>query len=410
MRRVLALCLLGCAMLQAQQAPTATELPGKPFYIKQTWMIGGEGNWDYLAVDPVALQLFVAHGSVVQVVDLNTGTLAGVVHGMSEAHGIALDESGEFGFASDGPARQVKVFDRRTFKTVASIPTGPSPRAIVFDPQNKLVFAVSAVVQPLPAPNKSGLGPASQSKPSQSKSAVTVIDAQTQTVLGTILLPGKLGFAQTGGRGQVYVIIADRNEVVRLDAQAMASRLQGANGANRPDSTLPPAKDHVLDLSAISPSAANSSVSLIRYLPLGPACRDPRSLAVDAANLRLFVACGNMVMVVLNADTGEQVASLPTGPGTDAIAYDANRGLIYAANGGGAGSLTVIRQSVTDSYAVIQNLPTLRRARTLAVNPATGEVYLVTDLHGVNLNRPGAIGTLRSVPVSGSFQVLVIGN
>ena len=46
----------------------------------------------------------------------------------------------------------------------------------------------------------------------------------------------------------------------------------------------------------------------------------------------------------------------------------------------------------------------------MAVNPVSGEVYLVTDLLGVNLAQPGGIGTLKSGPASGSFQVLVIGN
>jgi hypothetical protein len=70
----------------------------------------------------------------------------------------------------------------------------------------------------------------------------------------------------------------------------------------------------------------------------------------------------------------------------------------------------MIRQDVTDSYAVIQDLPTRQRARTLAVNAVTGEVYLVTDLQGVDLAQPGGIGTLKTVPVSGSFEVLVVGH
>jgi hypothetical protein len=117
-----------------------------------------------------------------------------------------------------------------------------------------------------------------------------------------------------------------------------------------------------------------------------------------------------MKMAILNADTGEALTSLATGPGADAIGYDSNHGLIYSANGGAGGSLTVIRQDVADSYAVVQVLPTRQRARTLAANPATGEVYLVTDYLGVNLAQPGGIGTLQTTPANGSFQVLVIGN
>jgi len=59
---------------------------------------------------------------------------------------------------------------------------------------------------------------------------------------------------------------------------------------------------------------------------------------------------------------------------------------------------------------VIQNLPTRQRARTLAVDSDTGQIFLVTDYAGVNLAQPGGIGTLKSAAVSGSFQVLVVGH
>jgi DNA-binding beta-propeller fold protein YncE len=124
--------------------------------------------------------------------------------------------------------------------------------------------------------------------------------------------------------------------------------------------------------------------------------------------MRLFAACNNLTMKVLNASTGEFITSLPIGYGVEAIGYDPDRGLIYTANGAAMGSLTVIRQDVTDTYAVIQTLPTRERASTLAVNPATGDVYLVTDYHGAPLDKPGTIGTLHTPQAPDSFQVLVI--
>ena len=148
----------------------------------------------------------------------------------------------------------------------------------------------------------------------------------------------------------------------------------------------------------------------MRLFGLGSACREPRSLAVDGAHQRVFAACDNMKLAVMNAGSGEAVTSMPIGPGTDAVGYDPGRGLIYTANGGAQGTLTIVRQDVTDSYAIIQNLPTRQRARTLAVNTDTGEVYLVTDYAGVDLAQPGNIGSLKTRPVEGSFQVLVIGH
>ncbi len=349
MKPLLALCLLACAVLPAQQTPAPTELPASPFVIKDTWFIGGVGNWDYLTVDPQSSQLLIAHGSVVQVVDTETGTLAGQITGLRFAHSIALDDTGEFGFVSDGPANQVDVFDRRTFKIVARIPTGPSPRALVFEPQTKLLFAVSSDLLPQSS---------STSRPAnQPKSSISVIDSQTRTAIATILLPGKLGFAATNGAGQLFIILQDRNQIAWIDAAAIESRLRGAHAA--------------IDWSTL-PRTAQSTGNHIRFFPLGPDCPDPRSLAVDANHMRLFAACDNLTMEVLNASTGELIASLPIGYGVEAIGYDPDRGLIYTANGAAMGSLTVIRQDVTDTYAVIQTLPTRQRAAPWPSIPPQG--------------------------------------
>jgi len=440
MKKLLALCLLACATVSAQQIPGATRLPGSPFFIKKTWILGGAGNWDYLTMDVAARRLFIAHGSVVQVVDVDTGTLAGQVTGLREAHSVALDDSGEFGYVSDGLAGQVKVFDRRTFQVAASISTGPNPRAIVMEPQSGMLFAICTntgtgnPTSPQPSTSQANRTANAAARSSQRtanpspatdreiRSSVTVIDVQTRAPLGEILMPGRLGFAQADDRGQVFINIENRNQIARLDAQAIAALLRGrtpaassalpVNSQSRPaqpgpatQSAVPPILDWSRD--SRSPSSADSRLSIFA---LGPECVDPRSLAVDSRHARLFAACGNMKMVVLNAVSGERVVSLPTGPGTDAIGFDQDRGLIYVANGGADGSLTVIQQDVTDTYAVIQILPTRQRARTLAVNHSTGEVYLVTDLMGVNLAKPGGIGTLQTVHTPGSFQVLVIGN
>jgi DNA-binding beta-propeller fold protein YncE len=140
-------------------------------------------------------------------------------------------------------------------------------------------------------------------------------------------------------------------------------------------------------------------------------CVRPRALAVDSIHDRLFAACSNLRMVVLNAANGQAVSAQPIGPGADAIGYDPDRGLIFTANGGSEGSLTVIRQDVTDTYAVVQILPTRQNARTLAIDPSNGQVYLATVIYGAELNQPPINGApLKMKAVDSSFQVLVVGN
>jgi len=396
MKKLLIFGVLVCAAVAAAQIPAPTETPGSPYSIQKTWFTGGVGTWDYLTVDSAAHQLFIAHGASVQVVDLESGALAGKIEGLRDAHAIALDSSGEFGYISDGAEDAVKVFDRRTFETVASIPTGPTPRSLAIEPQTGLLFVVCGSPLAPPAPpadrNRKPATPPAQKPPDPvGKTSITVIDLETRKQVGTILITGHLGFAQADGNGLVYVNVVNRGMIVRLDAQGMATTLRKPNG-----------EPTQVDLSGGGQFA--------RFLGLGSLCPDPTGLAIDHPHSRLFVACANMKMAVVNSDTGEVIASLPTGPGTEAVDYDSSRGLIYSANGGAQGTLTIVRQHSTDSYAVVQNLPTRQRARTLALDQSTGQVYLVTDLMGVNLDKPGGIGTLKTIPVSGSFQVLVVGN
>ncbi|MGA2535116.1 MAG: hypothetical protein ABSF53_03805 [Terracidiphilus sp.] len=416
----LIVCLLAIPSLRAQEPAASVELPSRPFAIKQTWTIGGTGPWDYQTMDAKAGRLYIAHGHAVQVVDVAAGTVVGEIGGLGEAHCIALDDSGEFGYVSDGTGGKVVVFDRRSLKTVAEIENIPNARALVFEPQTRLLFAVrtdpvTAPAQPPPPRTTRHItlrpqpGPPPPPDP-HAGSSITVIDTRTRAGLGQLLLSGRLGYALADSRGKIYVTVTDRDQIVSFDAATAATLLHqpSSQAASEPD----PAPAELEKTSAVwNPiDWTDAHPTHVHLISPGRQCSEPRGLAVDSAHQRLFVACSSMKLDVLNAENGSQVATLSVGAGTDSIGYDPNRNLIYAANGGADGSLTVIHQGVTDSYAVIQTLPTRQRARTLAVNPDTGLVYLVTDLLGVKLSQSGGIGGLTTDPVEGSFEVLVVGN
>jgi DNA-binding beta-propeller fold protein YncE len=432
MTKWFALAMLGCAALTAQQAPipASDELSGRPFVIKNKWVIGGAGNWDYLTLDPVARQLFIAHQTVVQVVDVDTGAMAGEIAGFGEAHAIVLDPNGQFGYATDGRENVLRVFDRRTFQIESSIDLGCSPRSVAFEPQTNLLFAICGATppgaQPPPRRPRSAQGrpsapaPEQTPRPATGGSDVIVIDPEARRALVDIGVSGDFHVAQSDDNGQVFVTVGASEQIApppyytrvfwppriaRLDAAAIAAEARRQLDAQHHDDTARqlPLQWHM------DSSGFNSHV---RFLQLDHTCAIPQGMATDGHSLRLFVACGNQALEILNAETGAVVTTLTTGPGADSVAYDAGRRLIFTANGGGYGSVTVIRQHVTDSYSVIQNLPTMEHARTMAVDPSTGELYLVTSLYGVTLDHPPAngIGTLKADALDGSFQVLVIGN
>jgi DNA-binding beta-propeller fold protein YncE len=105
-----------------------------------------------------------------------------------------------------------------------------------------------------------------------------------------------------------------------------------------------------------------------------PNCQRPHGIAVDAETRRVFVTCINKLMVVLEADKGTNIAELPIGASSDGAAFDPKRKLALSSNGDG--TLTVVKEVDANHFVKLGDVATLRSARTIAINPATGRVFL----------------------------------
>src|SRR5207302_6979762 len=117
-------------------------------------------------------------------------------------------------------------------------------------------------------------------------------------------------------------------------------------------------------------------------------CESPSSMAMDRPNRRLFIGCRSHVMAVMNADTGQVITTLPIGDHVDATVFDSERRLIFNSNG--EGTITVIHQDSRDKYSVVESVKTLPRAKTMALDPKTHQLFL-------------------STAEAGRFEVLVVG-
>jgi len=193
----------------------------------------------------------------------------------------------------------------------------------------------------------------------------TVFDARSGIVLGTVALGGKPEFAAADGSGRVFVNIEDTSEVVELDSRKLV---------------------------------------VARRYPLHP-CIEPTGMAIDAGRRRIFSGCRNKVMAVLDVETGSVTATVPIGEGVDGNAFDPGTGLIFSSNG--EGTLTVIRESSSGIFEA-EAVPTQRGARTMALDPATHNIYLPTAEFAP---APASAGASRPRPemVRNSFTVLVVG-
>jgi YVTN family beta-propeller protein len=335
-----------CLILQAAVLSEA-KLPftgPSGYHITKRVVLGGEGGWDYITVDSKARRVYVSHATHVVVVDADTNAVLGDIPNTNGVHGIALVPEVDKGFTSNGRDNAVTVFDLKTLKPVANVPVGRNPDAIIYDPFSKRVFAFNGTSHD-----------------------ATAIDVKTNSVVGTIPLSGKPEFAVSDEKGNLYVNIEDKNEIVRFD----------------------PIKLTVENRWSIAPG------------------EEPSGLAIDRKHRRLFSVCGNKLMAIVNADNGKVITTLPIGDGTDAAAFDPETGFAFSSNG--EGTLTVVHEDSPDKFTVVENVPTQVRARTMALDAKTHRVFLVSAEFGTAPAATAQQPRPRAPRVPGTFTLIVLG-
>jgi DNA-binding beta-propeller fold protein YncE len=264
MKKIVLSCTLATALF-ALQSPSL-------YHIAHTYLLGGDGSWDYVVPDPPQHRLFIARQNRVMVVDENTGQLLGEVTGIQGAHGTAVAESTGLGFATSGNDQSVVMFDLKTFQTLGRIPAAEDADAIVYDRVSNRVFTMN--------------GDAHSS---------TVIDAQKGTGITNIPLGGKPEYAAPAGDGKLYANLTDVSEVVEIDTKQLA---------------------------------------VVRRWSTAP-CKQPVAMAIDTNHQRLFSGCRSGVMAISDYRAGKMVTTVPIGMGVDGTGFDPASGDAFASNADG---------------------------------------------------------------------------
>jgi hypothetical protein len=128
-------------------------------------------------------------------------------------------------------------------------------------------------------------------------------------------------------------------------------------------------------------------------------------MALDAVHHRLFVGCRNQRMLMVDAQIGRVIASVPIGKSVDANAYDPQLRLAFSSNG--EGTVTIAHEATSETLDVVQTLQTQTGARTMALDPKSHNIYLAT---ADRVAPPaGAAASTRPAIVPGSFRILVYG-
>jgi DNA-binding beta-propeller fold protein YncE len=131
---------------------------------------------------------------------------------------------------------------------------------------------------------------------------------------------------------------------------------------------------------------------------------EPTGMDIDIVHHRIFSACGNKMMVVLDYENGKVTDAVPIGAGCDGATYDPETGYIFCANGGD-GTLSVIKETSSAKFEVADTITTQPGARTIAIDPMTHDILLPVGQFG-----PAGGAAPKSGSASDSFAVLVVGN
>ena len=273
---------------------------------------------------------------------------------------------------------QVNVLDQKTGDSVGFIPGTTGVHGIAFDDalgkgytsngrlNNITVFDLktNAILKQIPV----GQNPDAIMFDNYSKKIITcngrssdlsVVDPVSEQVVTTIPVGGKPETAVSDGKGKIFVNIEDKNSISAVDIQT----------------------GKVLSTWSLAPAEG------------------PTGLAIDIATNRLFAGCDKM-LVVVDAGDGHIVDKVTIADGCDGVAFDNMLKYIFASCG--EGKLSVVQELSATQFKLIDQVPTMRSARTVTLDEQTHQVFLPAAEMGK------AEAGQRPPMIPGSFRVLVV--
>lgn len=276
------------------------------------------------------------------VIDSESGKTIADIPGQKRAHGVAVVPQAGRGFLSDGGGDgAVVIFDLKTNAVLGTIAAQPDADGIIFDSASGRILVVSG-----------DKGVLMTLKPD--------VDPKTGKLEPPIDLGGKPEFLSADGKGDAYINLVDKNEVVAVDLKARKVTARWS----------------------VAPGGA------------------PVGMAMDTKRRLLFIGCRNpQKLIVMSANDGKILAALPIGAGVDATKIDGDLAFASCADG----SLAVARETSAGKFEIVQTVKTPAGARTMGVDPTTHLIYLPTS------EFEAAAGGARRRSKPGTFMIVAVG-
>jgi DNA-binding beta-propeller fold protein YncE len=353
-------CVIAIGFLILSPAVFHAAPQNSGYRVIRTIPLGGEGGWDYVTVDPDGRRIYIPRSTHIMVLDEDTGKMIADIPGMNGLHGVAVASEFNRGFATGNVSKTegtIYILDLKTLKLTSSIKSNSiDTDSLLYDPGTKRVFVN----------NSDGMN-------------LTVVDAATGKVVGSMPFNANPEAAVADGKGSIFQDLEDKGQVMEYDAKTLSVKNNW--------STAP--------------------------------CETPVGLAMDKANRRLYVACRGKggvaagVLVVMNADNGKVVASMPIGIGVDGAVFDPGTGNVFATCGnsgdGKTGVTKVFHADSPDKLSLVADVKTIFGARTIAFDPKSHHIFSIGTEKYDPVPPTEQNPNPRPRPVPSTFEVIEIG-
>jgi DNA-binding beta-propeller fold protein YncE len=306
---------------------------------------GGGEYFDYVTVDSASRRVYLSHGAEVKVIDADNFSVLGTITGLKRCHGVVVLPDLGKGFITDGDAETVAVFDLKTLKITKQIKSVPDTDSITYDPASKYVFTFNG----------------------DSKNS-TVIDPVKETVVKMIDMGGAVEQPVADGKGKLYDNNEEKNDIAVVDTK---------------------------------------SLTVTARWPVKPA-GTPVAIDMDREHRRIFSSGRKPLFVVMmDADTGKVIQSLPISDGVDANIFDPETGLLFVSTR--VGKLHIFHEDSPNKLSPVETLTTEYGAKTMGLDSKTHNIFLAT----ADFGKPPAPTKKDPHPnrkaIPGTFRVLVYG-
>ena len=299
----------------------STKASTGPLTLQQTIVLSGvTGKFDHFSVDETRGRLFAAAtgNHSVEVIDLVTSKGEQSIGGFGKPHGLVWIGEKEQLFVADGGKGELDVLAGAPLRVLKRVPLSEDADDLVYDAEHKMLYV--------------GHGGTDAANPP----AIAVIETETATLVKDIPVaahPEALEIDEKGGR--IFANIADKGEIVIINTKTQRIEKKWELGGARGNTPL----------------------------------------AYDAANDRLLVGCRNPArLLVLNAQTGKEVASAPANEGADDLFYDSQMRRAYLI--AGSGWVNGYSLSLNGKAEPLPALATAPGAKTGLFVPSKGSLFV----------------------------------